>query len=77
MRLGYRFNPDITLYAEYRMLRDLQAKDQKEGTVIELVRRFDNIEVGIGFNCAGFNDDLGIMDYTEQRSYLRITTVFE
>ena len=77
MRLGYRFNPDITLYAEYRMLRDLQAKDQKEGTVIELVRRFDNIEVGIGFNYAGFNDDLGIMDYTEQRSYLRITTVFE
>ena len=59
------------------MLRDLQAKDQKEGTVIELVRRFDNIEVGIGVNYAGFSDDLGIMDYTEQRSYLRITTVFE
>ena len=77
MRVGYRFNPDTTLFMEYRMLKDLQAIDQQEGSVIELVRRFDKIEVGIGFNHAGFSDDLGIMDYTEQRGYLRITGVLE
>ncbi len=76
-RLGYRFNPDTTLFVEYRMLKDLQADDQQEGSAIELVRRFENIEVGIGFNHAGFSDDLGIMDYTEQRGYLRITGVLE
>ena len=59
------------------MLKDLQADDQQEGSAIELVRRFENIEVGIGFNHAGFSDDLGIMDYTEQRGYLRITGVLE
>ena len=76
-RLGYRFNPETTLFVEYRMLKDLQADDQQEGSVIELVRRFEKIEVGIGFNHAGFSDDLGIMDYTEQRSYLRITGALE
>jgi len=46
--------------------------------VIELVRRFnDKIEVGIGVNYAGFSGDLGLMDYTAQRSYLRITGVLE
>ena len=35
------------------------------------------LEVGIGLNYAGFSDDLGIMDYTEQRGYLRITGVLE
>jgi len=46
--------------------------------VIELVRRFNNkIEVGIGVNYAGFSDDLGLNDYTEQRGYLRITGVLE
>ena len=77
MRVGYRFNPDTTLFMEYRMLKDLQAIDQQEGSVIELVRRFEKIEVGIGLNYAGFSDDLGIMDYTEQRGYLRITGVLE
>ena len=77
MRVGYCFNPDTTLFMEYRMLKDLQAIDQQEGSVIELVRRFDKIEVGIGFNHAGFSDDLGIMDYTEQRGYLRITGILE
>ena len=52
--LGYRFNPDTTLFVEYRMLKDLQADDQQESSAIELVRRFESIEVGIGFNHASF-----------------------
>ncbi|MGB1159178.1 MAG: hypothetical protein ACPG3V_07225, partial [Porticoccaceae bacterium] len=77
-RVGYRLQQDTLLNIEYRLLKDQTADDQRDGTVIELVRRFNNkIEVGIGINYAGFSDDLGLNDYTEQRGYLRITGVLE
>jgi hypothetical protein len=77
-RVGYRLQQDTLLNIEYRLLKDQTADDQRDGTVIELVRRFNNkIEVGIGVNYAGFSDDLGLNDYTEQRGYLRITGVLE
>jgi len=77
-RMGYKFAENTKLNLEYRLLKDLRARDQKEGTVIELVRRFnDKIEVGIGVNYSGFSDDLGQMDYTEKGAFLRITGVLQ
>ena len=77
-RMGYSLLDNTKLYIEYRFLRDLRARDQKEGTVIELSQRTDHrVEVAIGVNYAGFSDDLGLMDYTEQRAYVRITGVLE
>ena len=77
-RMGYSFLENTKLNIEYRSLRDLRARDQKEGTVIELAQRFNQrVEVAVGVNYAGFSDDLGLMDYTEQRAYVRITGVLE
>ena len=77
-RIGYGLFEDTKLNIEYRSLKDMRARDHKDGMVIELARRFNQkIEVAVGINYAGFSDDLGLMDYTEQRGYLRITSVLE
>jgi len=77
-RIGYGLFEDAKLNIEYRLLKDIRARDRKDGVVIELAKRFNQkIEVAVGINYAGFSDDLGLMDYTEQRGYLRITGVME
>jgi len=77
-RMGYNIAQNTQLNIEYRLLKDIRAQDQKQGSVIELVQRFNgSIEVGLGVNYAGVSDDLGQMDYTEQLGYLRITGVLQ
>ena len=77
-KMGYRFTDSTRLNFEYRLLRDLRANDKKQGTVVELVHRFGKmLEVGVGVNYSGFSDDLGLMDYTEQGAFLRMTGVLQ
>ncbi len=74
--IAYRFNADNRLSLEWRRLVQKQAKDRKDGAVVEYSRRFnDHIKVGIGYNFAGFNDDLGELDYTVKGIYIRVTGV--
>jgi len=69
---------DTWASAEYRVLDSSLAKDQKEGLVIELGRRFDkNMEFAAGYNWAGFNTDLVDLDYNIKGFYLRFSYVFE
>jgi uncharacterized repeat protein (TIGR01451 family) len=73
-RLNYRIDDDWKAGAEYRLLRQEQAKDQKQGVLIELVRKIgDSMEVAGGYNFTGFNDDLTRLNYTSQGPYFRIT----
>jgi hypothetical protein len=77
-RLGYKFTEDTKLNLEYRLLKDLRANDQKDGSLVELVHRFGGkIEMGVGVNFSGFSDDLRQMDCTEKGAFLRITGVLQ
>ncbi|MEH6345654.1 MAG: hypothetical protein V7785_11250 [Bermanella sp.] len=77
IRGGYLFTADTKLTIEFRRLDQQQAQDSKDGYVFEFSRRFnDSIEAAIGYNYAGFNDDLGDMDYTVKGTYIRITGTF-
>ena len=77
IRGGYLFTPDTRFTIEFRRLDQEQAQDSKDGYVFEFSKRFnDSIEAAIGYNYAGFNDDLGDMDYTVKGTYIRITGTF-
>ncbi len=77
VRGGYLFNADTKIMVEFRRLDQQQAQDSKDGYVFEFSKRFkDSIEAAIGYNYAGFNDDLGDMDYTVKGTYIRITGTF-
>ncbi len=77
IRGGYLFTADTRFTMEFRRLDQEQAQDSKDGYVFEFSKRFnDSIEAAIGYNYAGFNDDLGDMDYTVKGTYIRITGTF-
>ena len=37
----------------------------------------ETLRLGVGANYSGFSDDLGLMDYTEQGAFLRMTGVLQ
>jgi uncharacterized repeat protein (TIGR01451 family) len=77
-RLGYRVRPSSLINLEYRLLNDIELQDNKAGTVLELVERFnDAVEAAIGLNWAGFDDDLGDLDYTNSGVYVRVSGILE
>ncbi|OQY00354.1 MAG: hypothetical protein B6I26_08450 [Desulfobacteraceae bacterium 4572_130] len=76
--IGYAINRDTRLTIEIRRLDNKQSNDNKDGIILELSRRFnDNIEAAVGYNWAGYNDDLADLDYTVRGIYLRVTGVLE
>ena len=76
--MGYKFTDSTTLNLEYRLLRDLRAEDKKEGSVVGVGTPLSKmLEVGIGVNYSGFSDDLGLLDYTDEGAFLRITGVLQ
>ena len=76
--IGYAINNDTRLMVEIRRLDNKQANDSKDGIILELSRRFnDNVEAAVGYNWAGYNDDLADLDYTVRGIYLRVTGVLE
>ena len=73
-QVAYRFRDANRVSLEWRRLRQEQATDSKDGIVLEYSRRFsDYLEVSAGYNFAGFNDDLGGLDYTMKGFYIRTT----
>jgi hypothetical protein len=73
-RLNYRMDKDWKIGAEYRMLTQREARDQKRGFLIEAVRGVsDNVELGVGYNFTDFIDDLTNLDYTVQGPFIRMT----
>ncbi|MDP6969228.1 MAG: hypothetical protein QGG88_08955, partial [Gammaproteobacteria bacterium] len=74
----YYFMPETWLNAEYRLLDSSLTKDQKDGLVLELGRRFNNnIEAALGHNWAGYSADLVQLDYDVEGIYLRLSFIME
>jgi hypothetical protein len=76
-RLNYDINKDWQVGGEYRRLTQKQAKDYKQGALIEVARNIGEfIQMGAGYNFTDFNDDLTHLDYTAQGPFIRITGKF-
>ncbi|PIS33626.1 MAG: hypothetical protein COT38_04350 [Candidatus Omnitrophica bacterium CG08_land_8_20_14_0_20_41_16] len=76
-RLNYNINKDWQVGAEYRRLTQKQAKDYKQGALVEVARKVGEfIQVGLGYNFTNFNDDLTHLDYTAQGPFIRLTAKF-
>ena len=76
-RLNYNIDNDWQVGAEYRRLAQQQAKDSKQGVLIEAARKIGEfIQVGAGYNFTDFNDELTHLDYTAQGPFVRFTAKF-
>jgi len=76
-RLNYNFARDWQVGAEYRRLTQKQAKDYKQGVLVEVARKVGEfVQVGLGYNFTDFNDDLTHLDYTAQGPFVRLTAKF-
>ena len=76
-RLNYNINKDWQVGAEYRRLTQKQAKDSKQGALVEVARKVGEfIQVGSGYNFTNFNDDLTHLNYTAQGPFVRLTGKF-
>jgi hypothetical protein len=70
-RLNYHLPFRWDLSVEYRILKDIQAEDQKSGFLAALYYNFDlNNRLGIGYNFTDFNDDLAHLDYNAHGWFL-------
>ncbi|MFQ5685151.1 MAG: choice-of-anchor U domain-containing protein [Candidatus Scalindua sp.] len=73
-RIGYNLYRDWQVFGEYRILDQKEARDQKQGALVEVARDFgENIQAAVGYNFTDFNDDLTHLDYTSQGPFIRIT----
>ncbi|MBI4309005.1 MAG: hypothetical protein HY591_01595, partial [Candidatus Omnitrophica bacterium] len=73
-RLNYRLDRNWTLGGEYRKLTQMEAKDSKQGFLLEATRNInDNASLGIGWNFTQFSDDLTNLGFTAQGPFLRMT----
>ena len=76
-RINYNLYKDWQVGGEYRRLTQKQAKDYKQGALIEVARKVGEfIQVGLGYNFTDFNDDLTHLDYTAQGPFIRLTAKF-
>jgi len=73
-RINYRVDRNWQVSGEYRRLTVTEAKDSKQGFLLEATRNInDNAQLGIGWNFTNFSDDLTALSYTSQGPFLRMT----
>jgi uncharacterized repeat protein (TIGR01451 family) len=76
-RLNYLIDENWKVGAEYRFLKQEQAKDYKQGALVEVSRQIGPYaELGLGYNFTDFNDDLAHLDYTSHGPFVRVTGKF-
>ncbi len=76
-RLNYFVDNNWKIGAEYRFLKQKQAKDYKQGALLEISRQIGPYaELGLGYNFTDFNDDLTHLDYTSHGPFIRVTGKF-
>lgn len=57
-RLNYHLFSRVDAAAEYRLLRQMEAKDQRQGWLSELTwEPIDHLRLGVGYNFTDFSDD--------------------
>ncbi|HBE80996.1 MAG TPA: hypothetical protein DDW65_24890 [Firmicutes bacterium] len=63
-RINYRLPFHWDISAEYRILKDIQAGDDKSGFLLALYYNFNlHNRIGAGYNFTDFNDDLAYLSY--------------
>ncbi|MBI4356127.1 MAG: hypothetical protein HY597_06755 [Candidatus Omnitrophica bacterium] len=74
-RLTYHLTDRWNLIGEYRLLRQRQADDARQGVLLEVDRNFFNtVRVGAGYNFTNFRDDLtGANDFDAHGLFVRLT----
>jgi len=76
-RLNYKIDKDWTVSGEYRDLAQVEAKDNKQGILLEATRNInESTELAIGWNFTKYSDDLTNLSYTSQGPYVRMTGKF-
>jgi len=76
-RLNYKIDADWMIGGEYRDLTQVEAKDDKQGILLEAIRHInDSTELAVGWNFTKFSDDLTNLSYTSQGPYVRMTGKF-
>ena len=76
-RLNYKIDRNWTVSAEYRDLAQVEAKDNKQGILLEATHELNNnTELGIGWNFTSYSDDLTNLSYTSQGPFVRMTGKF-
>ena len=76
-RLNYKVDRNWTVSGEFRSLTQVEAKDNKQGLLLEATRKInDNTELGLGWNFTQFNDNLTNLSYTAQGPFVRMTGKF-
>jgi hypothetical protein len=76
-RLNYKIDHDWTLSGEYRDLAQVEAKDNKQGVLLQVIREVNaNTELAVGWNFTDYTDDLTNLSYTAQGPFVRMTGKF-
>jgi hypothetical protein len=76
-RLNYKIDRNWTISGEYRDLAQVEAKDNKQGILLEATRELNaNTELAIGWNFTNYTDDLTNLSYSSQGPYVRMTGKF-
>ena len=76
-RLNYKIDRNWTISGEYRNLVQVEAKDNKQGIMLEATREINaNTELAIGWNFTKYRDDLTNLSYTSQGPFVRMTGKF-
>jgi len=76
-RLNYKIDRNWTISGEYRDLVQVEAKDNKQGVLLEATRDINqNTELSIGWNFTKFSDDLTNLSYTSMGPFVRMTGKF-
>ena len=76
-RLNYKIDRNWTISGEYRDLAQVEAKDNKQGILLEATREINNnTELAIGWNFTKYSDDLTNLSYSSQGPFVRMTGKF-
>jgi uncharacterized repeat protein (TIGR01451 family) len=76
-RLNYKIDSKWTISGEYRNLVQNEAKDYKQGVLVQATREINaNTELSIGWNFTSYTDDLTNLSYTAQGPFIRMTGKF-
>jgi len=76
-RLNYKVDRNWTISGEYRDLTQVEAKDSKQGVLLEATRDInDNTQLSIGWNFTDYTDDLTNLSYSSFGPFVRIDGKF-
>lgn len=77
-RLNFHMTPRIDLGAEYRILKQIEADDEREGWLAELAwKAAKHLRLGVGYNFTDFSDnEFSDNNYSVEGGFVRLQSMF-